>query len=259
MDLGWFETSLDVKDINASIAFYETLGFQFVEGAVELRTVTLNRGDCRLTPFQGVLHPAEVQLIFWQGDVAAIAAELTRRGIVFEDGYPKTADDGGMSAMLKDPDGHRIYIINMPVHFIGHPAHERPAPPSRPRADNEGDIALGWYELGVPVEDMARSAAFYRKLGFEIVDDKVDGVVTLQNNDCRLSLYKGHLDPARPQLIFWQGDVEAIAHELAGKGVRFARGPASDDKGTGAMLFDPDGHPLYFVNIRGVRRKEARE
>ena len=81
MDLGWFETSLDVQDIVKSVAFYETLGFRHVEGDIAVRTVTLNRGDCRLTLFQGHLDPARTQLIFWQGDVEAIAREATAKGI----------------------------------------------------------------------------------------------------------------------------------------------------------------------------------
>ena len=32
---------------------------------------------------------------------------------------------------------------------------------------------------------------------------------TLEAGDCRLALYEGVLDPAEPQLIFWNGDVEA--------------------------------------------------
>ena len=257
MKLGWFETSLPVKDIEASIAFYETLGFEFVEGAVEARCVTLNRGDCRLTLFQDQLDPPVTQMIFWQGDVPAIVADLAGKGMAFESGSPKKADDGGMSAMLKDPDGHPIYIITMPVHFVNQPGFERPAPKSRPVAANESDMGLGWFELSLDVKDVATTVAFYEKLGFQRVDGRGDPrTATLQNADCRLGLFQGYLDPATTQLIFWQGDVEAIARELSGKGLRFERGPASDEKGTGAMLFDPDGHPLYFVNIRGVTRKD---
>ena len=97
---------------------------------------------------------------------------------------------------------------------------------------------------------------FYEKVGFRRLDNgSTERVATLQKADCRIALYQGHLDPARPQLVFWQGNVEAIARDLTAKGLHFERGPASDDKGTGAMLIDPDGHPLYFVNIRGVVRE----
>jgi len=253
MDLGWFETSLDVKDIAASVAFYEKLGFQHVEGALELKTVTLNRGDCRLALFQGHLDPPQTQLIFWQGDVETIARDLAGKGLSFARGPSKSKD--GESALLMDPDGHPLFFINMPVQFVHYPDFAHASPTSRPRAGNESDRTLGWFELSLDVQDIGRSVAFYDKLGFRMVDDSVERNVTLQNADCRISLYQGYLDPAQTQLIFWQGDVEAIARDLIAKGMTFAKGPSTDDKGTGAMLFDPDGHPLYFVNIRGVRRR----
>ena len=69
-------------------------------------------------------------------------------------------------------------------------------------------------------------------IGFKIASSSVQTRdVTLQKADCRLALYEGHLDPARPQLIFWQGDVPAIAADLASKGLTFDRGPSSDDRG----------------------------
>ena len=117
-------------------------------------------------------------------------------------------------------------------------------------------MELGWFEVSLDVKDIAKSVAFYRTLGFEIVDDSIERNVTLQKGDCRLSLYQGYLQPPRTQFIFWQGDVEAIARDLTAKGLSFESGPRSDEKGMGAMLFDPDGTPLYFVNIRGVVRKD---
>ena len=116
---------------------------------------------------------------------------------------------------------------------------------------------LGWFEVSLNVADIARSVAFYETIGFRIASGGVESRnVTVQKGDCRLGLYQGHLDPDRPQLIFWQGDVGAIAADLTSKGLAFDRGPRSDDRGTGAMLIDPDGHPIYFVNIGGVTRKD---
>jgi hypothetical protein len=81
--------------------------------------------------------------------------------------------------------------------------------------------------------------------------------VTLQNLDSRLGLYQGHLNPEQPQLIFWQGDVRATTRLMVENGAlpepRFREGPVSNDEGhVGAMLRDPDGQPIYLVNIPGV-------
>jgi len=113
MDLGWFEVSLNVQDINRSLAFYQTLGFALVDGSVAARTVTLQKGDCRIALYQGHLDPPVTQLIFWQGDVGAIARDLTSKGLSFEK-EPLVGHGGGTAALLRDPDGHPLYFINLP-------------------------------------------------------------------------------------------------------------------------------------------------
>ena len=113
------------------------------------------------------------------------------------------------------------------------------------------DVNFGWFVVSLNVADIKRSVAFYQTLGFQIADGSVESrVVTITKGNCRLALYQGFLDPPVTQLIFWQGDVDAITSELTSKGLHFepskAKGP-----GKGAMLMDPDGHPLYFVNLPG--------
>lgn len=121
------------------------------------------------------------------------------------------------------------------------------------------DLNLGWFEVSLDVKDIKRSLAFYQTLGFQIVDGSIEKRnVTLQKADCRIALYQGHLDPPVTQLIFWQGDVEAIADELTRKGLHLKKSAdESEAGGVGAMLMDPDGHPLYFVNMPGVTRKDS--
>ena len=114
MQLGHFEVGLDVRDIERSLAFYEKLGFRVVEGDVGRRFVTIQNGNCQLSLYQGHLDPPETQLIFWNGDVEAIASALQQRSLTFERG-PAKHDDGGTAALLRDPDGHPIYLVNMPA------------------------------------------------------------------------------------------------------------------------------------------------
>jgi len=119
-------------------------------------------------------------------------------------------------------------------------------------------MEFGWFELSLDVKDIDRTRDFYERLGFEVVGVASEGrVVTLQKADCRICLYQGFLDPAETQLIFWQGDVRAIAADLSGKGFQFERLPSQDEAdGTGALLIDPDGRPIYFVNVPGVTRED---
>jgi catechol 2,3-dioxygenase-like lactoylglutathione lyase family enzyme len=213
MKLGWFEISLPVADIAASLAFYEGLGFEALDGAVEVRAVTLQRGDCRICLYQGHLDPAAVQLVFWQGDVEAIARDLVAKGLRFKSGPNKSAE--GASAMLVDPDGHHLFFIAMPVFFVKDPGHARIAD-TAPRQPSRIDMRLGRSELGLNVRDIAASAAFYALLGFART-----GEAMLENGDCRISL---HRDLAAPAIIFRGGD------------------------GTGVPPRDPDGHALRFLD-----------
>lgn len=118
---------------------------------------------------------------------------------------------------------------------------------------------LGWFEVSLDVKDVSRSLDFYGKLGFEVLGREFDGrVAVIQKADCRICLYQGFLDPPETQLIFWQGDVEAIARNLQGQGLRFEKEPLADEgHGIGALLRDPDGNPIYFVNVPGVTRLES--
>ncbi len=118
-------------------------------------------------------------------------------------------------------------------------------------------MEFGWFEVSLDVKDIDRTRDFYERLGFEVLGEAAEGrVVTLQKADCRISLYQGVLDPAETQLIFWQGDVQAIADDLAAKGLCFEREPSTEHgEGIGALLRDPDGRPIYFVNVSGVTRQ----
>jgi catechol 2,3-dioxygenase-like lactoylglutathione lyase family enzyme len=159
--------------------------------------------------------------------------------------------------MVEDPDGHPLHFIRMKTFYPQHPAHTAPAPAERPPALSI-DPALGWYAASLPVTEMDRSVAFYEALGFVVVDrEPGNRYVTLQNADCRIGLFQGHLEPSRFQLIFWQGDVVDLAEEVRRAGLAFFVDPRGDAEHGSFMLRDPDGHPLYFVRIPGVVRRTA--
>src|SRR5580658_2314672 len=255
MDLGYFETSLPVKDIAASMAFYEAIGFERTEYAKHAGTATMILGDCRLGLFQGHLDPDRAQLIFWQGPIEDVAAAAERAGLKFRVALHHDAEGGG-AFMLDDPDGHPLFFIRMKTFYPQYPAHTQAAPAERPKA-REIDPTAGWYEMSLPVADIARSVAFYAALGFEVVVREAKGTrVSVQNADCRIGLFQGHLTPDRPQLIFWQGDMAAMAERVRRAGLGFHVEPRGDNAHGSFMLVDPDGHPLYFVRIPGVTRAQ---
>jgi lactoylglutathione lyase len=54
MELGNFSVSLAVKDIKASLAFYEKIGFKPVGGKLEQNWIVLQNGSTKIGLFQGM-------------------------------------------------------------------------------------------------------------------------------------------------------------------------------------------------------------
>jgi catechol 2,3-dioxygenase-like lactoylglutathione lyase family enzyme len=120
MQLGNFSVSLAVKDIAASRAFYEKLGFVQVAGDQAQNWLILQNSTSTIGLFQGPEYTRNM-LTFNPGwdrsggalpdfdDVREIQRELIDRGIV-----PTVAADeassGPASMVLTDPDGNPVLI-----------------------------------------------------------------------------------------------------------------------------------------------------
>ena len=246
MNVGWLETSFAVADVERTSAWYRKLGFQVVGTADEGKNQTLEAGECRVSLYQGILSPAETQLIFWNGDVEACAEKLAAAGAEIlpnphaagdetPNGLAK-APNGNASLMVRDPDGQLIYIIRM-------------AEVTRKRAPGS-DLDRGFFQVSLPVKDPDRTAAFYELLGFHRKASDDPNMAPLTNGECRICLYKGYLDPAELQLNFWQGDIDAVAALARREGLAFYREPSRSERGAGVMLKDPDGRPVFFINMK---------
>ncbi|HLY77983.1 MAG TPA: VOC family protein [Caulobacteraceae bacterium] len=236
MDLGWLEVSFDVKDVQATRAFYEKLGFQLVSTADKGMSAVLQGGNCRLALYQGVLGPAESQLIFWQGEVERCAEVLADAGATIV--RPLEVNEKGAAVTFRDPDGQVIFVIS-------EPGETQVMPP-----EADGDLDRGVFQVSLPVKDLATTTAFYKRLGFRSADSKPeDRVLAMSNGRDRICLYQGHLDPEELQLIFWQGDIDAVADTARREGFGFLREPGRDERGAGCMLKDPDGRPLFFITM----------
>lgn len=119
MQLGAFSVSLAVKDLAASQAFYEKLGFTMHGGDPTQNWVILKNGDCVVGLFQGMFenniltfNPGwnqESQTLDEFTDVREIQQQLKASGI-----EPVTAVDetstGPGSFMIADPDGNVILV-----------------------------------------------------------------------------------------------------------------------------------------------------
>lgn len=119
LDLGAFSISLDVADLEASMAFYAKLGFESThqpEG--EHRYAIMKNGESTIGLFEGVI-PANV-LTFNPGltnrmtqleeftDVRAIQSALTEAGLELTEHVATGSGPGHLT--LVDPDGNAILI-----------------------------------------------------------------------------------------------------------------------------------------------------
>ena len=120
MELGTFSVSLAVKDLAASRAFYETLGFEQVGGSEEHSYLILQNGGAVIGLFHGFFEGHI--LTFnpgWSGpheevegdftDVRAIARTLEEAGIELAT-KQLDGEEGPASFAVMDPDGNAILV-----------------------------------------------------------------------------------------------------------------------------------------------------
>ena len=120
MELGAFSVSLAVKDIEASRAFYEKLGFTAFAGDAAQKWLILRNGPTVIGLFQGMFE--KNILTFnpgWSGDAQPLrdftdVRELQRRlkaaGVT---SFVQEADEGTTgpaSLVMLDPDGNPILL-----------------------------------------------------------------------------------------------------------------------------------------------------
>lgn len=119
MNLGTFSVSLTVKDIHASLAFYEKLGFAIFAGDIAMNYLILRNGNATVGLFQGMFD--KNILTFNPGwdenatkldtftDVRELQKQLKSKGIEFAAEADETTT-GPASCVIVDPDGNPILL-----------------------------------------------------------------------------------------------------------------------------------------------------
>lgn len=117
MQLGTFSISLTVKDIEASRAFYEKLGFTAFAGNAAQNWLIMKNGDCVIGLFQGMFE--KNILTFnpgWDGnaqplaeftDVRELQRRLKEQGVTLVNEADESTT-GPASFVVVDPDGNPI-------------------------------------------------------------------------------------------------------------------------------------------------------
>ncbi len=118
MDLGNFSVSLNVKDIKASMAFYEKLDFKVVAGKLEQKWIVLQNGNARIGLFQGMFdknimtfNPGwtkDKETMKEFQDVREIQRTLKARGITTIAPEADEKTEGPAYFKVTDPDGNAL-------------------------------------------------------------------------------------------------------------------------------------------------------
>ena len=119
MRLGAFSVSLAVKDLSASRAFYEKLGFEVFAGQAEQNWLILRNGYATVGLFEGMFErniltfnpgwDANAEAIDEFTDVRELQAELEDRGVDIET-RTEGESTGPASFVVIDPDGNPILV-----------------------------------------------------------------------------------------------------------------------------------------------------
>lgn len=119
MGIGAFSVSLTVKDIKASKAFYEKLGFSVFHGNIDQNWLIMKNDDCVIGLFQGMFD--KNMLTFNPGwnnnaekvepftDIRKLQETLREQGITFHSEVDITTQGPG-SFVIEDPDGNPILV-----------------------------------------------------------------------------------------------------------------------------------------------------
>jgi catechol 2,3-dioxygenase-like lactoylglutathione lyase family enzyme len=119
MQLGAFSVSLAVKDIEASRAFYQKLGFESFGGDASQNWLILKNGDHVIGLFQGMFEKniltfnpgwdQSAQNVDSFTDVRDLQRQLAAKGVTFQQEADENSTGPG-SFVVTDPDGNPILV-----------------------------------------------------------------------------------------------------------------------------------------------------
>lgn len=108
MQLGTFSVSLAVANITKSKHFYETLGFEAMQGcgSIEDKWLMMKNGKTLIGLFEGMI--SDNILTFNPEDVRSIEQALKEDGVTID--TPSKGDAGPGHCIFRDPDGNVIML-----------------------------------------------------------------------------------------------------------------------------------------------------
>ncbi len=245
--LGRFlELSIQTPDIQASLDFYERLGFSAAEVGEAWPHPYAVVSDGRVylglhqAPESETSSLPSTALTFVKPDLLASLDEFERMGVDFA--FRRLGNDQFNEVGWFDPSGHLIRLVEA-----------RTFSPSKRRAgENSG---CGYFlEIGLPAADVDQSKAYWERLGFigMAEPNAHPPHICCMSDTVDLGLY----DPVelrRPTLLFDAEDPEACITRLRERGIEpSTSSPAVLRGAPGALLLAPEGTPIIIASLTGA-------
>lgn len=149
-------------------------------------------------------------------------------------------------------------IVGVLMGFFGFCATMQATQPPADKGKEQKPLNLGNFSVSLTVKDIARSRAFYEKLGFRVIaGNAAQKWLILQNETATFGLFQGMFE--RNSLTFNPGwdrnsktleqfeDVRELQKTLKDRGLTLTT--SADDSGMGPASFslvDPDGNPILI-------------
>jgi catechol 2,3-dioxygenase-like lactoylglutathione lyase family enzyme len=237
--LGRFlEISLHTPDIQASLQFYEALGFvQAVVGETWSHPYAVVT-DGRLYLGLHARPCPPLTLTFVQANLAEHVAKMRARGIEFD--TEQFDSESFHQAALADPHGVRIAMLEARTY-------------SPPNIEVGFQSTCGYFtELGIPVRDFALGHDYWESMGFVAMepDNEPFARMSLTSDRLNLGLYRARAF-RQPVLAFEDADMpERLARLRERKFTLLDEMPDSLEAAGNAVLVAPEGTRLLLLTAR---------
>ncbi|MCH8908582.1 MAG: VOC family protein [Candidatus Heimdallarchaeota archaeon] len=239
--LGRLDLCIDVKNAKTSFEFYKKLGMKLVEGNPNEGWSVMESGNLRLGLYQDMSNygkggGATVSLNFRGGDVENITKDIEALGYKFSKPF-KAGKDGGGSSTVTDPN-------EVPVFFDTAPSEIGLL--DKVTLDYAKTSSLGSCDVCFDTKKIAKTAKFYREIGFEDVEgDEKEGWVILGHANARIALFQGESNNLT--INFRGANIIKLTDHLKNQGFKFETEYVVEDDGSkSSSLRDPDGYFIYF-------------
>ena len=235
--LGKFhEISIETRDIAASVAYYERLGFSLC-GTTDTwphpyGVMTDGRLYIGLHQFK---FPSPT-ITYVHPGVAQRAHVIEKLGI--EVAWKRVGDDAFNEFGFLDPSGQPVRVQEAPTHFASN------------QARGETSLCGDFAEFSLPSADFAPMRAFWEPLGFVALEET-------ETPYLRMSMTSDHIDLAvhrprtldQPMLVFAAADMGERIERLRALDVTMAGDlPRGLDPRSVALLRAPEGTALLLIN-----------